>query len=182
MQEGTTPIPSAVITPTVKTGNVPTQYENVVFKRKFRWTFEAEFPYGKIPVSFVKVTARPTLEIEEVSLLDVKYPVLGKQQWSEIGVTYLNVSEKHTKELFEVLGKMYELWDLSKADINKPIEPEQKYLGKGEYEAVQRRRRNDGGVGTARHVVRLGQLRRIGLLQRRRSGHGSAYQVQERQV
>ncbi len=134
MQEGTTPIPSSCITVPESFNPVVSQpVQNVVFKRKFRWTFEAEFPFGKIPLAFVKVAARPNFNIEEteINFLNAKFPIPGTQTWQEMGITYMAVNEKDNKEFFEVLGKMYELWDLSKADINKPVEPKDEYLGKG---------------------------------------------------
>lgn len=132
MPDGQT-IPSSCITVPESFNPVVSEpvKNDIVFKRKFRWTFEAEFPFGKIPATFVKVAARPTLELEEINYLNAKFPVPGTQQWSEIGITYMAVTEETAKELFEVLGKMYQLWDLSKADLDKPIEPKEEYLGKG---------------------------------------------------
>jgi hypothetical protein len=69
---------------------------NIVFKRKFRWTFQVEgvCGIGDIPSSFVKVAARPNLEIEETQIdyLNGRTWIPGKGSWNEMTVTYYDVS------------------------------------------------------------------------------------------
>ena len=109
MQDGQS-IPSSCITVPESFNAVVSEpvNNNIVFKRKFRWTFEADFPFGKIPATFVKVAARPTLELEEINYLNAKFPVPNTQRWSEIGITYMSINETDSKELYEVIGKMYQ--------------------------------------------------------------------------
>src|SRR3989344_819847 len=47
---------------------------NVSFKRKYRWIIEGDLPGGKLPPYFCKVTARPTLNIDD-------------KKWETIAVT-----------------------------------------------------------------------------------------------
>ena len=70
---------------------------NVVFKRKFRWTFSvSDICNGKksIPSSFVKLASRPNLSIEEteINFLNGKMWIPGKGTWETITVTYYDVS------------------------------------------------------------------------------------------
>jgi hypothetical protein len=70
---------------------------NIIFKTKFRWTFEVENICGlgaDIPSSFVKVAARPNLDIEEIQIdyLNARTWIPGKGSWNEIQVTYYDVS------------------------------------------------------------------------------------------
>jgi hypothetical protein len=70
--------------------------DNIVFKRKFRWTFTVEDICGSsaIPESFVKLAARPNLSIEEteINFLNAKTWIPGKGSWNTITVTYLDVA------------------------------------------------------------------------------------------
>lgn len=69
---------------------------NIVFKRKFRWTFSINPLCGKnpIPPNFVKMAARPNLSIEEteINYLNAKTWIPGKGSWESITVTYIDVS------------------------------------------------------------------------------------------
>lgn len=81
--------------------------------RKFRWTFEAEFPFGKIPTTFVRINSRPQIEIEdetEVNYLSEKTWIPGKQEWQAISTTFYDVDPNSTShsELFDVLSKTYD--------------------------------------------------------------------------
>lgn len=68
---------------------------NIVFKRKYRWTFELQACNGKkIPEYFVKVAARPHLTIEEteINFLNAKSWIPGKAAWDTIEITYYDIS------------------------------------------------------------------------------------------
>lgn len=67
--------------------------DSLVFKRKYRWTFELNAPSGNIPASFVKLAARPNLTIEEteINYLHGKMWIPGKGTWETITVTYYDV-------------------------------------------------------------------------------------------
>jgi len=67
---------------------------NLVFKRKYRWTFALESPCGPaIPPHFVKLASRPNLTIEEteINFLHGKMYLPGKGTWESITVTYYDV-------------------------------------------------------------------------------------------
>ena len=69
---------------------------NVVFKRKFRWTFSINgfCGSGAVSESFVKLASRPNLSIEEteINFLNGKMWIPGKGSWETITVTYYDVS------------------------------------------------------------------------------------------
>jgi len=70
---------------------------NVVFKRKFRWTFEVqsrgECPF-RVPPYFCKLAARPNIAFEdtEINFLNDKTWIPGKASWESITVTYQDVA------------------------------------------------------------------------------------------
>lgn len=70
--------------------------ENIIFKRKFRWTFTVEDICGtsRVPENFVKLAARPNLSIEEteINFLNAKTWIPGKGSWNTITVTYIDVA------------------------------------------------------------------------------------------
>lgn len=69
---------------------------NIIFKRKFRWTFSVRDICGgnRIPPNFVKLAARPNLDIEEteINYLNSKTWIPGKGSWNSIQVTYYDIS------------------------------------------------------------------------------------------
>ena len=87
----------------------------LIFKRKFRWTFRVENVCGnkKIPESFVKLAARPTMETEEleINFLNAKTWIPGKTSWSEITVTYYDVATKENTPLWDWLASIYNFTD-----------------------------------------------------------------------
>jgi len=71
----------------------------LVFKRKFRWTMQIGYCFsGSTPKlvaeEFVKVGARPSLEIEEqeINYLHGKFWLPGKATWQAITVTYYDLA------------------------------------------------------------------------------------------
>lgn len=68
----------------------------IIFKRKFRWTFEIKGICGgkTIPPNFVKLASRPNLSIEEteINYLNAKTFIPGKGTWEPITVTYYDVA------------------------------------------------------------------------------------------
>lgn len=78
----------------------------VIFKRKFRWTFEIEYCCNAVddfgnPVDpktvakeFVKIGARPQIDIEEIEInyLNGKMWIPGKGTWQTMTVTYYDVA------------------------------------------------------------------------------------------
>lgn len=69
----------------------------IVFKRKFRWTFEIErFCNGQslhVPSHFVKLASRPNVSIDEteINFRNGKMWIPGKGTWETITVTYYDV-------------------------------------------------------------------------------------------
>lgn len=67
---------------------------DIVFKRKYRWTFVLNSPCGgSIPEYTVKLAARPNLTIEEteINFLHGKMWIPGKGSWETITVTYYDL-------------------------------------------------------------------------------------------
>ena len=68
---------------------------NIILKRKFRYTFEIYTRSGHhIPKNYVKLAARPQLDLDEVELnyLNGVTWVPGKGRWQPITVTYVDVA------------------------------------------------------------------------------------------
>ncbi len=78
---------------TNKVGIGMTDQPDVIFKRKFRWTFKATFPDVELTEAFVKLSARPNIEIEEteINFLSNKTWIPGKATWESITITYYGV-------------------------------------------------------------------------------------------
>lgn len=75
----------------------------LIFKRKFRWTFEIEYccesgTPKQVAREFVKIGARPQIDIEEVEInyLNGKMWIPGKATWQEMTVTYYDVAGNAT--------------------------------------------------------------------------------------
>lgn len=85
---------------------------NLIFKRKFRWTFEVFRPGNgsQIPASFVKIASRPNLSVEEteINYLNAKTWIPGKASWETITVTYYDVATIENKPLFDWLASVYD--------------------------------------------------------------------------
>jgi hypothetical protein len=90
-------------------------FNNVIFKRKFRWTFEVEEVCGgkTLPKDFVKLAARPNLSIEEqeINYLHAKTWIPGKGAWETITVTYYDVATNTIKPLYDWIASVYEFPD-----------------------------------------------------------------------
>jgi len=90
-------------------------FDNVIFKRKFRWTFEIrDICEGQtVPSHYVKLAARPNLSIEETEInhLNAKAWIPGKAAWETINVTYYDVATVDAKPLFDWLASVYDFTD-----------------------------------------------------------------------
>ena len=68
---------------------------DIVFKRKYRWTFEVQWGGAGqvVPTAFVKVAKRPSLTIEEteINYLHGKMWIPGKGTWDNLTVTYYDI-------------------------------------------------------------------------------------------
>ena len=90
---------------------------DIIHKRKFRWTFGVERDGGKrVPASFVKVAARPQIEVEEteINFLNAKTYIPGKGTWQSITITYYDVTSLDgigNEELWGWLASVYNFID-----------------------------------------------------------------------
>lgn len=90
---------------------------DINFKRKFRWTFQLQGFCNNIkntvPEYFVKVAARPNLDIEEVEInhLNAKMWIPGKGTWNTIEVVYYDVANIEMQSLYNWLATVYNFTD-----------------------------------------------------------------------
>lgn len=86
-------------------------FSNLIFKRKFRFTFELQDICGgqKVPSYYVKTASRPNLTIEETELnyLNAKTWIPGKGAWETMDVTYYDVATADAGPLFSWLASVY---------------------------------------------------------------------------
>jgi hypothetical protein len=92
--------------------------------RKFRWTLEADFPSGKLEPQFVKVSARPNIEIEEVNYLQEKQLKPEGGTWQTITTTIFDVNSEDPKilPLWEIIKAVYDFTDQDKVKERTPEE------------------------------------------------------------
>lgn len=86
---------------------------NIIIKRKFRWTLEISTPCGFVPKHYVKLAARPSLDIEEteLSFLNATTWIPGKGKWQPISVTYIDVASAEMAGLFSWIATVYDFTD-----------------------------------------------------------------------
>jgi hypothetical protein len=93
---------------------------SIVFKRKFRWTLIICFCSGSkfVPESFVKMGARPNLDIEEtqIDFLHGRFWLPGKVTFNEMQVTYYDVAgtvagQPSTASIFDWIATVYDITD-----------------------------------------------------------------------
>ena len=90
---------------------------SVIFKRKFRWTFEVYDICGlggdSVEASFVKLASRPNISFEETELnfLNGKTWIPGKGTWETITVTYVDAAVDDLRPLYRWLAAVYEFND-----------------------------------------------------------------------
>ena len=85
---------------------------DIVFKRKYRWTFNLNVPCGPpIGEQVVKLAARPNLTIEEteINFLHGKMWIPGKGTWETITVTYYDIgNDPSLSGLYAWLATIYD--------------------------------------------------------------------------
>jgi hypothetical protein len=91
-------------------------FSNMVFKRKFRYTFQVTnicSGAGTIPPDFVKIAARPSLTIEEteINYLNARTWIPGKATWETITVTYIDAAVSALQPLYNWLGSVYNFFN-----------------------------------------------------------------------
>jgi len=85
---------------------------SIIFKRKFRWTFQVTSQctaIGSIPAYFVKLASRPNISFEEteINFLNAKDWIPGKATWETITVTYYDIASQDMKPLYNWLSSVY---------------------------------------------------------------------------
>ena len=87
-------------------------FDNLIFKRKFRWTFEINDICGgkSVPRHYVKLASRPNLTVEEteINYLNAKTWIPGKAAWETMTVTYIDVATIEIKPLYDWLATVYD--------------------------------------------------------------------------
>lgn len=95
-------------------------FSNLVFKRKFRFTFELQgICAGKsgggssVSKSFVKIAARPHLSVDEteINFLNAKTWIPGKAYWNTMTVTYIDAATADLQGLYNWLASVYDFTD-----------------------------------------------------------------------
>lgn len=92
---------------------------NVIFKRKFRWTFEVQDVcaggnnLGNIPSSYVKLAARPNISFDEteINFLQGKMFIPGKATFETVTVTYYDITPVKSDtilNLYNWIGSVYD--------------------------------------------------------------------------
>lgn len=99
--------------------------DSVILKRKFRWTFALQHRCGNIPASFVKVAARPQLDVEEteINFLNAKMYIPGKAAWQTMTVTWYDVAGQGAAEMAGLWGwilSVYNFYDGTYKQSSKP--------------------------------------------------------------
>jgi hypothetical protein len=133
---------------------------NVIFKRKFRWTFEvinvcsgqedAELDIGGgsnvgvVPAFYVKVASRPSITFDEteINFLQGKMFIPGKATFETITVTYYDigpVNSGNILNLYNWIGSVYNF-------LGEPT-PANNYAGSWENPTMSAFSRGAGGYG-----------------------------------
>jgi len=112
-------------------GTVGVGDPNVVFKRKFRWTFEVQSVGGcqfSIPPYFCKVSARPNISFEdtEINWLNDKTWIPGKASWESITVTYVDVAGTLQGDANGANTGLYD-WLAAVFDFTRPTRKQMNY-------------------------------------------------------
>lgn len=91
---------------------------DIVFKRKYRWTFDVQWGSVNIPAAFVKVAKRPSLTVEEteINYLHGKMWIPGKGTWDNLTVTYYDIGGRDSgaapmQTLWNWLASVYNFTD-----------------------------------------------------------------------
>jgi len=83
---------------------------NIIIKRKFRFTLQFTTPCGPVPEHYVKLAARPQLDVEETELnfLNAVTWIPGKGRWQPLNVTYVDVASSEMQGLYNWVATVYE--------------------------------------------------------------------------
>ena len=90
---------------------------DIVFNRKFRYTFEifgfCDNEKNVVPEHFVRAASRPNLSVEETEInhLNAKTWIPGKASWETITVNYYDVAHEEMAMLYNWLATVYDFTD-----------------------------------------------------------------------
>ncbi len=90
---------------------------DIIFKRKFRFTFEisgfCNNAKNRVPKHFVRTASRPQLDIEETEInhLNATTWIPSKAKWQEMTVTYLDVATEDMRPMWNWLATIYDFTD-----------------------------------------------------------------------
>lgn len=97
--------------------------DNIIFKRKFRWTMNVLWQNYYIDEAFVKVAARPSLTIEEtpINFLNSRMYLPGKGEWDTMTVTYYDVGSSGGDQGLKTSMEGLYSWLASVYDFTNPV-------------------------------------------------------------
>lgn len=107
---------------------------DLIFKRKFRWTFRVIGICGDdskyITENFVKLASRPNLTIEEteINYLNAKMFIPGKGTWETVTVTYYDVAGADIPDITTNITSLWN-WILSVYNFADPLEEQHIPMG-----------------------------------------------------
>lgn len=104
---------------------------SLILKRKFRYTLSIAWPGGDdIPQWYVKIAARPQLDIDEVEInfLNGVDWVPGKGRWQPITVTYVDAATSDLSPLYSWIATVYDFTQQNPQD-HLPMSERHGYRG-----------------------------------------------------
>lgn len=86
---------------------------DIIIKRKFRWAIRFVTPLGEIPYHYVKLSARPQLDIEEteINFLNATTWIPAKGKWQPLSVTYIDTNAADMKPLYSWITSIHDFQD-----------------------------------------------------------------------
>jgi len=104
-----------------------------IIKRKFRYTIQFSGPWGKVPEHYVKVAARPQLEIDELEIqfLNASTWIPGKGRWQPLNITYIDVAGSEMQGLYDWAATIYDFQTYGQKGIDLPQSERKGWAGDG---------------------------------------------------
>jgi hypothetical protein len=94
---------------------------NLVFKRKYRWTFDLKWNGKNLGKSYVKLASRPNLTIEEteINYMHGKMWIPGKASWESITVTFYDVAKATSDGVDNIYGWLASIYNFQDASMKQ---------------------------------------------------------------
>jgi hypothetical protein len=104
-----------------------------IIKRKFRYTIQFTGPWGQVPEHYVKVAARPQLEIDEleVQFLNASTWIPGKGRWQPLNITYIDVAGSEMQGLYDWAATIYDFQKYGEQGTDLPQSERSGWEGTG---------------------------------------------------